>query len=125
MTSISHLPEHNYLVGEREADMEETGERELWSPEDKVLLYSAEDLDYARDYESEYIAETGSDIFLGCGPENHNSTYALNEATHMFNENFRRTHLGLNKSDIDALYAYRYGNGPRPRVLPKARRAHA
>jgi len=125
MTSI-HLPEHNYLMGEREADMEETGDgRELWSPQDMNLLYSSEDLAYAQEYEAEYIVETGSDIFLGCGPENHDACYAINEATQMFNGNFRRTHLGLGKNDIDALYAYRYGNGPCPRVQPKARRAHA
>ncbi len=65
----THLPEHSYLVGEREAEMEEVGDgRELWNPIDNNLLYTAEELNYAQEYESEYIAETGSDIFLAAAP---------------------------------------------------------
>lgn len=121
----THLPEHLYLVGERQASLEEAqiGDgRELWSPEDNKPLYSADDLQFSQEYEGEFIADTGADYFYSDGPECRNGSVALNYAQQKFNAQFRRTHFGMSKTEVDELYAYRYGNAPAP---AKRKGAHA
>jgi hypothetical protein len=121
----THLPEHLYLEGERRAELEEAqiGDgRELWTSEDLNLLYSADDFQAFQEWEGEALAEYGADEFYGCGAASFNSHDALFLARERMNAQFRRSHRGLSKPEIDTLYAYRYGNGPAPKA---ARRAHA
>jgi len=103
----SHLPEHTYLQGERQAEIEDAlvGDgRELWSPEDNTLLYTAEDLQYFQEWEGEAIAEYGADEFYGCGAAAFNSSDALFLARQRLNAQFERTHLGMSKSAVDTHY---------------------
>lgn len=69
--TTDHLPEHTYLMAERGAELTEAriGDgRELWSSEDNVLLYSADDLQFSQEYEGEYIADEGPITSTGTAP---------------------------------------------------------
>lgn len=107
----SHLPEYSYLVGEREAEIEEARDaqvgdgRDLWSPVDLNLLYSAEDLQSFQEWEGEAIAEYGANEFYGCGAAAFNSSDAMFLARERINAQFRRTHRGMSKGEIDNFYA--------------------
>jgi hypothetical protein len=102
----AHLPESQYLAGERAAELEEAqGDgRELWSPIDNNLLYTAEELDQLHEYEGEALAEYGADEFYGCGAASFNSCDALFLARERLNAQFRRTHRGMSKGEINAYY---------------------
>lgn len=103
----THLPEHTYLQGERAAELEEAqiGDgRELWNEIDRNLLYSAEDLQYFQEWEGEALAEYGADEFYGCGAAAFNSSDALFLGRERLNAQFRRTHRGMSKGEIDAYY---------------------
>jgi hypothetical protein len=105
----SHLPEYNYLQGERQAELEDArvGDgRELWSPMDLRLLMTSEDLHYFIEWEGEALAEFGAEEFYGygCGAAARNSSDALFLARQRMDAQYRRNHFGMSKSQVDAHY---------------------
>lgn len=106
----SHLPEHNYLMGQRAAELAEAqvGDgRDPWAG-DNGLLYTAEDLQFFQEWEGEALAEYGADEFYGCGAAAFNGPDALFLARERMNAQFRRTHNGMSKGELEAFFHNRY-----------------
>lgn len=101
----SNLPEYTYLMGQRQAELEEARVPDVaWSEEDRCFLYTAEELDHLHEYEGEALAELGAEEFYGCGAAAFNASDALFLARQHMDAQYRRSHRGLSKEAIDRKY---------------------